>query len=133
MLRTRKAPVVVSPFPHRDRGKIRCQRRPHVRLRNRCRTLEFDRVAILQHLGNVGDAEIKFLRGEFERPCDVRELAWSVPLGLEDQVYAISLMAIRLDQNTEAQYLGELAHGLRLSPGRCNEIHRRYNAPEIFQ
>ncbi len=94
---------------------------------------EDEQQAMIKHLGNVGDAEINFLRAEFSRGTDVRELAWSVPLGMEDQVYIVSLMTIRLDQNTEAEYLRELAHGLRLSPERCNEIHRRYGVPEIFR
>jgi uncharacterized membrane protein YebE (DUF533 family) len=89
--------------------------------------------SILQQLGHAGDAEISFLRQEFAAPVNVRDLAWSVPLGMEDQVYTISLRAIRLDEQSEASYLGELAHGLRIPPSRCNEIHRKNGAPEIFQ
>ena len=94
---------------------------------------EEEQNAIVQQLGHVGDAEVNFLRKEFAAPLDVRELAWSIPLGMEDQAYAISLIAINLDEQSEAQYLGELAHGLRLTPERCNEIHRKYGAPEIFR
>ena len=94
---------------------------------------EEEQNAIIKQLGHAGDAEIEFLRKEFASPLDVRELAWSIPLGMEDQAYAISLIAINLDEQSEAQYLGELAHGLRLTPDRCNEIHRQYGAPEIFR
>jgi hypothetical protein len=89
--------------------------------------------AIVQQLGHAGPAEIEFLRQEFAAPTNVRDLAWSVPLGMEDQVYTISLRAIQLDEQSEASYLGELAHGLRMQPARCNEIHRKYGAPEIFR
>ena len=89
--------------------------------------------AILQQLGHAGEQEINFLRQEFAAPLNVRELAWSVPLGMEEQVYTISLRAIRLDEQSEAVYLGELAHGLRIPPMRCNEIHRKCGAPEIFR
>jgi uncharacterized membrane protein YebE (DUF533 family) len=89
--------------------------------------------AIVKQIGNVGDAEVQFLRAEFSKPVDVKDLAWSIPLGMEEQAYAISLMAIELDEQSEAAYLGELAHGLRLQPARCNEIHRKYGAPEIFR
>ena len=64
---------------------------------------------------------------------DVKDLAWSVPRGMEEQVYAISLLAIDLDEQKEANYLADLAHGLRLNLARCNEIHRKYRAPEIFK
>ena len=87
---------------------------------------------ILKRMDHVSQTEIDFLRKEFAAKLDVRDFAWSVPLGMEEQVYAISVISIDLDENKEAQYLGELAHGLRLQPSRCNEIHRKYGAPEIF-
>jgi Protein of unknown function (DUF533) len=89
--------------------------------------------AIVKQCGQLSDADVAFLREEFARPIDVKELAWSIPLGMEEQAYAISLMAIELDEQSEAEYLGELAHGLRLQPSRCNEIHRKHGAPEIFR
>lgn len=89
--------------------------------------------AILKQLEHVSEEEIAFLRSEFQRPVDVKELAWSIPQGLEDQAYQISLIAIDLDEQKEAEYLADLAHGLRISPRRCNEIHTRLGAPEIFR
>ena len=94
---------------------------------------EDEQSAILKQMGHAGPAEIDFLRKEFTSPLDVRDVAWSVPMGLEEQAYTISLMVIRLDEQSEATYLGELAHGLRLPPQRCNEIHRKLGAPEIFR
>ena len=88
---------------------------------------------ILGQLGHVTQDEIDFLRQEFARDVDVREFTWSVPLGMEEQVYKISVIAIDLDEMKEAQYLADLAHGLRLDPQRCNAIHRQLGAPEIFQ
>ncbi|TWU40460.1 tellurite resistance TerB family protein [Novipirellula artificiosorum] len=88
---------------------------------------------ILKQFGQVSQDEINYLRAEFAKPADARAVAWSVPLGMEEQAYTISLLAMDLDENKEAQYLGELAHGLRLSPQKCNELHRQYKAPEIFQ
>ena len=93
---------------------------------------EAEQQEILKRLDYVTQEEIDFLRAEFSRKTDVREFAWSVPLGMEEQVYTLSVVAIDLDENKEANYLGDLAHGLRLAPSRCNEIHRKYGAPEIF-
>lgn len=75
---------------------------------------------------------IQFLRQELAKPLDVRDFAWNVPLGLEVQVYTISLATINLDSKAEGQYLRELAHGLRLDPDLVNQIHTRYGAPTIF-
>jgi uncharacterized membrane protein YebE (DUF533 family) len=89
--------------------------------------------SILKQLDHVSQEEIDFLKAEFARPVDVKEFTWSVPRGMEEQVYAISLLAIDLDEQKEANYLADLAHGLRLDLARCNEIHRNYRAPEIFK
>jgi hypothetical protein len=87
--------------------------------------------AILQQLGQLTAEDAAVLRAELTKPLDVREFTWSVPLGMEQQVYALSLMTIRLDSNAEASYLNELAHGLRLSPETRQQIHQRYGAPAI--
>lgn len=89
--------------------------------------------AIVGQMGHLSENELNFLRDEFSRPVDVRELAWNTPLGLEEQVYSMSLIAIDLDENKEAEYLADLAHGLRMQPARCNQLHQKYNAPEIFR
>ncbi len=93
---------------------------------------EQEQQSILERIGNPTQDVIEFLRKEFSQPLDVREFTWSVPLGMEQKVYAISLGAIELDANHEANYLRELAHGLRLTPDVCNQIHRQFGAPEIF-
>lgn len=89
--------------------------------------------SILKELDHVSQEEINFLRSEFGKPVDVRDFTWSVPRGMEEQVYSVSLIAIDLDEQKEAEYLADLAHGLRIDTGRCNEIHRSFGAPVIFQ
>lgn len=87
--------------------------------------------AIIQQLGELNQDEVQFLRSEFAKPLNVREFVWSVPLGMEQQVYAVSLMAITLDDNSEAQYLRDLGHGFRMTLEDCNQIHRKFNAPQL--
>lgn len=93
---------------------------------------EAEQQSILERVGNPTQEVIDFLRNEFNQPLDVREFAWSVPLGLEQKVYTISLAAIELDVSKEAAYLRDLAHGLRLTPEVCNQIHQQCGAQEIF-
>ena len=88
---------------------------------------------VIKQLGDVSQNDIRFLREEFAKPLDVREFTWSVPRGMEEQVYSLSLLAIDLDEQREAEYLADLAHGLRLDTDRCNAIHQRYGAPVIFR
>jgi uncharacterized membrane protein YebE (DUF533 family) len=88
---------------------------------------------IVSKLGEeVSEAEVEFLRQEFAAPLDVAGFARSVPNGLEQQVYFLSLTSIELDTQNEAKYLGELAQSLKLDPNVCNQIHDQVSAPRIF-
>ena len=70
---------------------------------------ETEQENIISKLGDdVSQAEIDFLKREFAAPVDVAGFARSVPQGLEQQIYALSLTSIELDTQKEAEYLGHL-------------------------
>lgn len=86
-------------------------------------------------LGQVGDTNpetIQFLRAEFARPLNVGEYAQSLPIGMEEKAYSISLMAIKLDSKEEADYMRKLANALRITPETCNQLHQQQNAPPLY-
>jgi uncharacterized membrane protein YebE (DUF533 family) len=86
-------------------------------------------------LGQVGDTSpetIQFLRTEFARPLNVNEYAQSLPVGMEEKAYGISLMAIKLDSKEEADYMRQLARALRITPETCNQLHQQQNAPLLY-
>lgn len=87
---------------------------------------------IIGKLGNISDSEADFIRREFEAPLDVASFVRSIPQGMGQQIYAISLAAIDLDTRTEAQYLSQLAQGLNLSPEVCNALHEQVGAPKLY-
>lgn len=87
---------------------------------------------IVSRLGEVDQAEADFLRQELEAPLDLEGFVRSVPRELNEQVYAFSLMGMKLDTKQEAQYLGAVARGLGMKPDQCNQIHAKLGAPEIF-
>lgn len=88
---------------------------------------------IVSKLGDdVSEAEVNFLKEEFAAPLDVAGFAKSVPNGLEQQVYFLSLTSIDLDTQKEAEYLGQLAQAMNLDPNICNQIHDQVEAPRIF-
>jgi len=94
---------------------------------------ETEQQSIISKLGDdVSQDEINFLKQEFAAPLDVAGFAASVPNGLEQQIYALSLTSIELDTQTEAQYLGQLAQGLKIDGNTCNQIHDQLGAPKIF-
>jgi hypothetical protein len=88
---------------------------------------------ILKQLGHASQESFDFLREEFRKPVNVRDLAWDIPRGMEEQAYTVSLIAMELDEQKEAEYLADLCQGLRMDPARCNEIHRNFGAPVIFK
>ena len=87
---------------------------------------------ITEHLGDVSTEEANFVRRELSSPLDTRGLINSVPRGMEQQVYFMSLLAIDLDSNAEAHYLDELAKGLNISQDLCNQIHAKVGAPALY-
>ena len=87
---------------------------------------------IISKLGDVTQEEIDFIKQEFAAPLDVEGFARTVPNGMKEQIYAVSLTAIDLDKNSEAQYLADLAKGLGLSTHIANQIHDKFGVQRIF-
>jgi len=93
---------------------------------------EAEQEKIIGKLGDVTQEEADFVRHEFRQPLDVNDFVRSIPRGMEQQIYAVSLMAIDLDNNKEARYLHELAQGLDIEPQLANQIHEQLGAPVIY-
>lgn len=87
---------------------------------------------LMAHLGEVTEAERAFVEAALAAPVDVEALARAVPEGLEAQTYTMSLMAIDLDSQPEAQYLHALAQALGLEPAEVNHIHDEIGAPKLY-
>ncbi|TWU16224.1 tellurite resistance TerB family protein [Allorhodopirellula heiligendammensis] len=87
---------------------------------------------IMRRLHNPSRETLQFLQDEFDRPQDLRGFAMSVPVGMEQQVYTLSLMTINLDSGSEAKYLKELGDTLRLSQEVREQIHQRVGAPSVY-
>lgn len=88
---------------------------------------------IVDRLGEVSDDELAFVKRELASPLDVQAFARSIPRGMEQQVYAMSLMAIDLDTNPEAQYLHQLAQATGIDAAVANQIHEQLGAPTLYR
>ncbi len=87
-------------------------------------------------MGAVGDAtpdEIAFVNAELAAPADVQALARQVPQGLEEKAYLAALMAIDLDQRSEAAFLDSFARALDLTQDEVKAIHDKAGAPAIYR
>lgn len=94
---------------------------------------EQEQAKILGQLGDeITNEEMSFVQQELQRDLDVQSFVASVPASLQQQVYAISLMTIKLDNQNEANYLNQLAQGFNMQPQAVNELHERMNAPKLY-
>ncbi|MEO0765148.1 MAG: tellurite resistance TerB family protein [Pseudomonadota bacterium] len=82
--------------------------------------------------GDIDEGEVAFLRTEMQRPVDVDGLVAEVPRGMGPQVYAMSLLAIDLDSQAEAQYLHALAQGLGMDAASVNDVHAQLGVPSLY-
>lgn len=87
---------------------------------------------IIAKMGDIDAEEAAFVRSELQAPLDVSGFVNSVPRGMEQQIYALSLAAIDLDTQQEAQYLHQLAQGFGLSQEVCNQLHDQVGAPKLY-
>jgi uncharacterized membrane protein YebE (DUF533 family) len=87
---------------------------------------------ILEHLGEVSQDEIDFVQNEMAQSLDVDAFIRSVPRGLEQQVYVMSLLGINLDSQAEAQYLDRLGKGMGISSDVANQIHDKVGLPKLY-
>jgi uncharacterized membrane protein YebE (DUF533 family) len=83
-----------------------------------------EREKILAHLGNVSAEERAFVEAEIRKPVDIMGLAQDTGDAMKAQVYAMSLMAIRVDKASEAAYLDGLARALGLTSETRTAVHK---------
>ncbi|PTA99070.1 MULTISPECIES: DUF533 domain-containing protein [unclassified Sulfitobacter] len=93
---------------------------------------ESEREKLLNHLGDVDADEAAFVQGQMEAPVDVDALVAQTPDGMGPQIYAMSLLAIDLDTQEEAQYLHKLASAYGMQPAAVNEIHAQMGVPSLY-
>lgn len=91
-----------------------------------------EKAKLMDAMGDATKAEIDFVNAELSAQMDVDGLARQIPNGMEEKAYLVSLMAINLDQQGEADYLKTLATALELSPQDANRLHDQLNAPRIY-
>ncbi len=93
---------------------------------------EAEQNKILAQFKEASEKDAEMIRQEVEAPLAFQELIKSVPKGMEQQVYLVSLLAIDLDNEAEVRYLERLAKELNISSTVSNEIHDRLGAPLLY-
>lgn len=91
-----------------------------------------EREKLLGQLKDAGPEEQAFVQQQLAAPVDIDRLVRATPKGAEEQVYLMSIMAIQLDNQKEAEYLHRLGEAFGLSKARINEIHAELGAPKLY-
>lgn len=87
---------------------------------------------LLGQLGDVDAEEAAFVQEQLQAPIDIEGLTANTPDGMGQQIYAMSVMAIDLDSQDEAQYLHKLATAYGLEPQQVNEIHAQLGVASLY-
>ena len=91
-----------------------------------------EREKLLGKLGDISPQERDFVNAELAAEIDVKGLARQVPNGMGAQVYAMSIMGIDLDNQSEAQYLHDFATELGIDKSGVDHIHAELGVPSIY-
>ncbi|UWR27846.1 tellurite resistance TerB family protein [Sulfitobacter sp. S223] len=87
---------------------------------------------LLGQLGDVDAEEAAFVQAQLSAPIDIDGLVANTPDGMGQQVYAMSVVAIDLDTQDEAQYLHKLASAFGLQPAKVNDIHAQLGVASLY-
>jgi len=94
---------------------------------------EEEQQKIVSNLGDeVSEEERSFVLSEMQAPLDTASFIRNVPQGAQQQVYLMSLMAIQLDSQAEAQYLDQLREGFGMTQEQSNAIHAQLGVPPLY-
>lgn len=82
-----------------------------------------EKTKIMSHLTSASDEERAFVEAEMAAPLDPAALVAATGAAMKAQVYSTSLMAVRVDNAAEADYLRRLAAALGLDEATRNAVH----------
>lgn len=87
---------------------------------------------ITEHIGDISPEELAFVKNEMSSPLDVKGVIQSVPRGMEQQVYLMSLLTIDITHENEITYMDALAKGLHIPEHTVNEIHQKIGVAKLY-
>ena len=92
-----------------------------------------EQAAIAEHIGDdITPEELALVKEIMAEPLDVDAFANSIPAELAQQAYMMSLLAIDVDSQAEAQYLAKLGDQIGVSHEMANQIHEQVGEPKLY-
>ena len=92
-----------------------------------------EQAKILETVGDDASAgDLAFVKTQLAAKVDPETLAAETPEAQKAQVYAASLMTIRVDTDAEAEYLDRLAKAMGLSELVVNQLHMQMGLQPLY-
>ncbi|WP_372836026.1 DUF533 domain-containing protein [Puniceibacterium confluentis] len=92
-----------------------------------------EKAKILETIGDdAAPDDIAFVKEQLKAPVDVKALAADTPKEQRMQVYSASLMTIRVDTQSEAEYLDALAQAMELDEPTVNMLHMQMGLQPLY-
>lgn len=82
-----------------------------------------ERARIMAYAGDATPEERAFIEAQMDAPIDVTALAADTSEAMKAQVYAAAVMAIKVDNPAESDFLAALAEALGIAPATRDSVH----------
>lgn len=92
-----------------------------------------EKAKLMDAMRDAGPEDLQAIQQVLRETPDATAIADATPVGVETQVYTMSLNAISPDNRAEAEYLHTLAQRLGLSTSTVNALHDSLAVPRIYQ
>lgn len=91
-----------------------------------------EKKALMDAMADASAADQAFIQDILARPVDVDAIVENLPNDMYQQAYAMSLLAIDLNNQAEAQHLHSMASAMGISKTEVNAIHQQMGEPALY-
>ena len=91
-----------------------------------------EREALMEAMADASAEDQAFVQDVLSKPIDVHAIVSNLPNDMYSQAYAMSLIAIDLNNQAEANHLHSLADAMGLAKTEVNKIHERMGEPPLY-
>ncbi|MEM0978019.1 MAG: DUF533 domain-containing protein [Pseudomonadota bacterium] len=91
-----------------------------------------EKKALMEAMADASPEDQSFVQQVISSPINVDAIVENLPHDMYNQAYAMSLIAIDLNNQAEANHLHSLAHAMGLSKTEVNKIHERMGEPALY-
>ena len=92
-----------------------------------------EKKALMDAMEDASSKDQAFVQDILSSPIDIDAIVKNLPDDMYEQAYAMSLLAIDLNNQAEAQHLHAMASAMGISQSEVNAIHNQMGEPELYR